>query len=493
MQRISNGTQATVLPVAGPVVGTPGFATGGIPGVVPATTIDPDSWNAVQEEIAHVIETSGIVLSKTDNTQLLAALSKLFLGTPSLRKMAWFDPIVDYGCVGDGVTDDTANFTAFLNDCITKKTPGRLPAARFKVSGAALATDVVAAEKCGLTLIGSGRQLTIVDVSACTASPQWGLFNSGGADFYVTMCDIGITGATTGTVFQVGKSDYSDAFNTPAFVRMNVNNTAPVAGAAVGFGQVIDGYVDIVANCSGQASGAALLLGRAQSCDFFGSAGNAAIGVHFDGSYNFGNNFFGVDIEAVGVIFQSDDVDAHDNNFFGGQFVWSQHLAVMNQAAGDFVLSKPNLSGVPDIQGACAQNVKIMDSGFGAMTFGGLNVVPALAADAAVNLDAMANYGAYKALKRAGVLQWANGMNAGGDFFVDRYVGGAKVDTPLYIDNANGQTTISTLQAQTFGSYGIAAPATRPVVTGSREGNATLASFLTAVASLGLINDQTTA
>ncbi len=492
MQRIANGTQSVTLPVAGPVVGTPGFATGGTPGLVPATTIDSDSWNGLQEELAHVIETSGITLSKTDNTQLLAALSRLFLGTPSLKKLAWYDPIVDYGCVGDGVTDDTANFSAFLTDCVVKKTPGRIPAARFKITGVGLGVDCVAAEKSGLTLIGAGRQLSIIDVSATTASPQFGLLNSGGGDFYVTMSDLGVVGYSTGTVFQVGKNDFSDAFNTAAFVRMNVNNTHPTAGAAVTLNYLIDSLVDIVANCSGPTSGAAFVWGRVQSCNFYGSAGNAAIGIHVSGTYSFSDTCNGMDFEVLGSVWQCDDPNSHSIVFIGGQFVWSQHLGVMNQASGDYIMIAPNLgSAMPDITGAMAQNVKILDTGFGSMTFGGVTLKPALPGiDSTLNLDAQVNQAAAIAMKRAGVTDWVLGMNSGGDMALTRFVGGTVQDTPFYVDNANGQTTITQLQAEKFGCYGIAAPATRPVVTGSRGGNPLLASLLTGLASTGSIDDQ---
>lgn len=44
-----------------------------------------------------------------------------------------------------------------------------------------------------------------------------------------------------------------------------------------------------------------------------------------------------------------------------------------------------------------------------------------------------------------------------------------------------------------IGFYGIAAPSSRPAVTGSRGGNAALASLLTALNACGLITDSTTA
>ena len=44
-----------------------------------------------------------------------------------------------------------------------------------------------------------------------------------------------------------------------------------------------------------------------------------------------------------------------------------------------------------------------------------------------------------------------------------------------------------------FGVWGATAPTSKPSVTGSRGGNAALASLITALASYGLITDNTTA
>lgn len=64
--------------------------------------------------------------------------------------------------------------------------------------------------------------------------------------------------------------------------------------------------------------------------------------------------------------------------------------------------------------------------------------------------------------------------------------------TPLYVNTATGD-----LYALTVGDVvthvGVPIPSTLPVVTGSRGGNAALASLLTALAGLGLITNSTTA
>lgn len=75
MHRISNGTQVAALPAPAAVTGTPGYATFGVVGSLAATTIDADAFNSMQEELVGVVVAGGGTLSKTNNAQVLAALS----------------------------------------------------------------------------------------------------------------------------------------------------------------------------------------------------------------------------------------------------------------------------------------------------------------------------------------------------------------------------------------------------------------------------------
>ncbi|WP_050692015.1 tail fiber assembly protein [Yersinia pekkanenii] len=47
----------------------------------PATALDDDYFDAIQEEIAGVVESTGVALDKSNRTQLMTALKKLFLRT----------------------------------------------------------------------------------------------------------------------------------------------------------------------------------------------------------------------------------------------------------------------------------------------------------------------------------------------------------------------------------------------------------------------------
>jgi hypothetical protein len=76
MYRIDNVTAALALPTPAAVGPKPnGYFTKGDPvGGVPATVVDDDWANAIQEEIVAVILAAGLTLNKTNAAQLLAAL-----------------------------------------------------------------------------------------------------------------------------------------------------------------------------------------------------------------------------------------------------------------------------------------------------------------------------------------------------------------------------------------------------------------------------------
>lgn len=77
MYRIDNTDAVSALPPPAPL-GQPGYFTGGNPQAGQAATIvDADWLNALQEEIATVIERAALTLSKTDRTQLWQALQSM--------------------------------------------------------------------------------------------------------------------------------------------------------------------------------------------------------------------------------------------------------------------------------------------------------------------------------------------------------------------------------------------------------------------------------
>lgn len=95
MFRIDNSTAVTPIPTPGAVGPNPNyFFTNGNPGGgVPATIVDADWTNAVQEEICNVITAAGISLSKTVRTQLRDAIYALagqkYVHTQGSANMTW--------------------------------------------------------------------------------------------------------------------------------------------------------------------------------------------------------------------------------------------------------------------------------------------------------------------------------------------------------------------------------------------------------------------
>lgn len=81
MHRIDSSGAATSLPTPA-AVGTPGYWTDGdAASGTPATVIDPDWLNSIQEELVAIVLASGLSLSKTDRAQVMAALRILMRGS----------------------------------------------------------------------------------------------------------------------------------------------------------------------------------------------------------------------------------------------------------------------------------------------------------------------------------------------------------------------------------------------------------------------------
>ncbi|GJL37781.1 hypothetical protein TUM17576_46010 [Enterobacter hormaechei] len=55
------------------------YTDGNVAGGIAATRLRAAAFNAIQEELAHIVETTGVSLSVSDTTQVLTALQKLLL------------------------------------------------------------------------------------------------------------------------------------------------------------------------------------------------------------------------------------------------------------------------------------------------------------------------------------------------------------------------------------------------------------------------------
>ncbi|MBU9403578.1 hypothetical protein KTE13_27935 [Burkholderia multivorans] len=83
-------TAVSALPTPA-LAGTPGFFTGGNPATgQPATILDADWLNMVQQELLNILAAAGISPSKTTYNQVLTALEQLFAGTGETGNFAGF-------------------------------------------------------------------------------------------------------------------------------------------------------------------------------------------------------------------------------------------------------------------------------------------------------------------------------------------------------------------------------------------------------------------
>jgi hypothetical protein len=80
MQRVSRASAVQTLS-APPIGGTPGFFTGGNPGLGQPATVPGFEWfNSVQEELIHIIMRGGITASNADLAQVRKSLDRLYGG-----------------------------------------------------------------------------------------------------------------------------------------------------------------------------------------------------------------------------------------------------------------------------------------------------------------------------------------------------------------------------------------------------------------------------
>lgn len=112
MHRIDHPTAVSVLPTPDPA-GTPGYFTDGDPmGGIPATVVTRDWANAVQEEIANVIDAAGIPLDKTNNGQMAQAIAaQIAAATPDASESVKGIAKLATTAQAQALTDDTTIIT----------------------------------------------------------------------------------------------------------------------------------------------------------------------------------------------------------------------------------------------------------------------------------------------------------------------------------------------------------------------------------------------
>lgn len=154
MYRIDNATAAAALPAAtAPGPNPDGFFTGGDPQVsIPATIVDAEWANTVQEELAGAIAARSAGLDKADRSQLGRIILPIF-------------NVKAFGAKGDDLTDDTVAINAAKDKAVAAG-GGTVyfPPGVYRVSAA------VVADGDNLTFLGAGGRASVFKA---TTSAGW--------------------------------------------------------------------------------------------------------------------------------------------------------------------------------------------------------------------------------------------------------------------------------------------------------------------------------
>ena len=281
----------------------------------------------------------------------------------------------DFGAVGDGVADDTAAVLAAIARHLLTGIPLRTGAGVFLVS-AQVAFDLsLALRLTGVSIKGAGRRRTIIK-STYTGGVPFLVTSSGGA-FFHTIKDIWFQAVNdSGPVLQIGKNDYSDAFNSCTFTGINVNNSSvnPASeGARLNF--VLQSDIEIVSNCGGSGNpayptapgnGSAMVIRQVQFSTVRVAGGNANTGLKITGGYTYGNSFPAPDIEEVQYGVKIDSANASRNTFTGGAIVASYCISAEAGAANVFNGTVATAyAGGSIIDGTKNVGVTLVQPGFG--------------------------------------------------------------------------------------------------------------------------------
>lgn len=117
MFRIDHPTAAGIVPVPG-AAGTPGYFTNGNPGTsTPATVVDADWLNMVQEELMNIVAAAVITPSKTTRNQVLAAINALIAGATGAGAIQ--AQAGNYVAAGGTANAITATFTPAVGAHVT--------------------------------------------------------------------------------------------------------------------------------------------------------------------------------------------------------------------------------------------------------------------------------------------------------------------------------------------------------------------------------------
>jgi len=204
------------------------------------------------------------------------------------------------GCKADGTTADDVAMARFLPAVIAKKAKGLISAGVHKLA-TALIWDIGAGRGHGLKIEGQGLSVSVLDLQSTSSGTPFLLTSSAGSAFYWGFGQFSVLTSIAGVGAQIGKADLSDEFNAFRFdsveLKNVLNHASAVSADLAGHFQCMGSL--IVNGGASKGLGVALTLSRVAFSRYTIAAGNAGIGVKFQGSFNFANDFQAIDAEEV--------------------------------------------------------------------------------------------------------------------------------------------------------------------------------------------------
>jgi|GEM_PF-2178739 len=390
-----------------------------------------------------------------------------FLQGDAALNIRWF------GAKGDGTSDDTAALQAWFAAVLATGLSGYLDKGIFRVTGTSLVWDLNAlgafANRGGI-IRGAGGWRSVIDVTACTGSPQFELraASASMAAFYWSFEAFGIStraaiGCQFGRPSAVGLDAPPDAFNSGT---LDVVVTNAYAGTATG--AVFNGWynsdVTAVVNCAAVTRGTAVELNYTSFCRGRWAVGHAQYGIRL-GRYVFGNTFTACDFEVLQTTITTTADGNASRNSFAGQFAWGADNANPQLAGLDgtttcmvlaslggplFIAPESNISangGSISRSGAASYLLRRAQSNQGEFETGRLSIYRPPGLPAQILLDAEAGQANQTLYLRGGAMRWdfgvdasaESGGNAGSVLYLNRHSdGGAYLGTPLVVSRATG-------------------------------------------------------
>lgn len=338
----------------------------------------------------------------------------------------------NFGAVGNGVADDSSAIDAWFLAVAASGLPGFMPPGNYKYTGTGLSWDLNIAggslSRKGGVIYGAGSGRSVIDVTACSGSPQFEIIDSSGAAFYWHFRNFGVRANTTGIGSQICQNfngvSYPDFLNSCSFIGVNFNNDNASGDVALRMNGVLQSSLHIVVNNGGVGIGDAIQMFGVQFCWGGIAAGHATNGLHLSG-YTYGNNFT-CDIEVVNHCVTGTNAvgsGGPTRNKLGGVFVWGATNAnpaisgndgttdciVATFLGGPLIFDGASQFGSadpPQFTGAHLGSVAFEQRALGTADFGGIRISQPPGVPAIVQLDSEFGQTIQQQFRRDGGLRW---------------------------------------------------------------------------------------